>query len=153
MILTTYLTPQWFTTTTSSLLLSLSFLRFIELLVRNWVFFLICILRYSSLWWPFSFIFLISFQAMLRLKIALRLLIIIFQLSYGLVQQSRLIKLNRVFVRYWKSIDESLNLGLILLEVRHIPQLLQKPASILLIFHRNHLQLIKILTSIIKVYL
>ena len=71
MILTTYPTLQWFTSASFSLLLSTSLLSCIESLVRNYIFFLTCILWSSSLWWPFSFIFLISFQVMPRLKFVL----------------------------------------------------------------------------------
>ena len=151
MILTTYATLQWFPTTTSSFLISMRFLSCIESLIRNYIFFLTCILRSSSLWWSFSFIFLISFQVMVMLNFALRLLITMLQLSDGLFQRFRLIELNPVSVCNWQSTDESLNLGLLLLEVRHISQQLQKPASILIICHRNHQQLIKILSSVIIV--
>jgi len=92
MILTTYPTLQWFSTTASILLLSMSHLSCIELLIRDYILFITCILRYSSLWWPFSFSFLISFQVMLWLNLALRLIITMFKLSDGLLQRSRLIK-------------------------------------------------------------
>jgi len=80
MILTTYPTLQWFSTTASSLFLSMSFLSCIESLVTNYILSLSCILMSSLLWWQFSFSFLISFEARLRLNFTLWFLITMFEL-------------------------------------------------------------------------
>ena len=81
MILATYQTLQLCSTIASSLLLSISLLNCIELVLGDYIFFLTYILRYSSLWCPFSFRFLISFLVTLVLNFALQLLITMFQLS------------------------------------------------------------------------
>ena len=75
MIFPTYPALQQSSTITSSLLLSrlqpMLLLNYVELLVRNHIFFLACFLKSSPLWWPFPFKFLISFQVTLRLDFVL----------------------------------------------------------------------------------
>jgi len=75
MIFSTYPTLQSSPTITFVLLLSklqrMSLFNYIELLLRNNIFFLTCILRYSPLWWQLPYKFLISFQVMLRLSFVL----------------------------------------------------------------------------------
>lgn len=137
MIFSTYPTLQRFPTITYilflSMMLPMSLLNCIKLLVRRNILFLTYLLRSSLLWWPLPFNFILSLQIILRLIFVLSLLITILQLPDGLLQRSRLIKINMISICCWKPTDESLNLSLIILEVRHIPQQLQEPVGILII--------------------
>lgn len=147
-------TSQRFPTISFFLLLSLramSSIICIELLMQRYVLLAICILRLSSLLSKLSFTRLIPFPILLILRPMLWFLIIVLQLPYGFFQWYRLIKLNHVSKWYWWPTHEYLNLCFLVLKIRHISQNLQESTIILLIDHRTHFQLMKLLCIVIIV--